>query len=105
MGSEILLEGKISSDASSMLIRECVCMAAWSPFKLNSCYSIIVKKNRPLTRQSAVTEWRALFKEMLINGILPIISSQKQKRRFSFAYKPTTCVVDLAARPWAAWKR
>jgi len=42
---------------------------------------------------------------MLIYWLLPKISSQKKKRRFPFAYKPTTYVVGLAARPWAAWNR
>jgi len=47
---------------------------------------------------------KMLVKEMLIHGVLPVISSQKQKRRFSFAYKPATYVANLAAHPWAARK-
>jgi len=40
------------------------------------------------------------FRGMLIKDILPVISSQKQKRGFVFAYKSSTYVFDLAARPW-----
>jgi len=47
--------------------------------------------------------WNA-FREMLIKGILPVISPQMQKCDFVFAYKSSTCVFDLAARPWAARK-
>jgi hypothetical protein len=32
---------------------------------------------------------------MLIKGILPVISSEKKKRGFSFPYKSNTCVFDL----------
>jgi len=72
-------------------------------------------------------ELLCFFREMLIKGILPVISSQKQKRGFTFAYKSSTYVFDLirsvvlltfgsircpirrscrivAARPWAARK-
>jgi len=49
--------------------------------------------------------FRVFFKEMLIYWLLPKISAQKKKRRFSFAYKPTTYVAGLAAHPWAARKR
>jgi len=45
-----------------------------------------------------------LIREMLIKGILPVISPQMQKCDFVFAYKSITYVFDLAARPWAARK-
>jgi len=38
---------------------------------------------------------QTVSKEMLIKGILPLISSQKQKRGFSFAYKSIIYVFDL----------
>jgi len=41
---------------------------------------------------------------MLIYCILQEISSQKQKRGFSFAYTPTINMVGLAAHPWAVRK-
>ena len=44
-------------------------------------------------------------KKMLIKCILHLISTQKQKRRFVFAYKPVAYVPGLAAHPWAAWNR
>ena len=31
--------------------------------------------------------------------------AEHQKRRFPFAYKPTTQLAGVAARPWAAWRR
>ncbi|MDQ7000737.1 MAG: hypothetical protein Q9M12_07655, partial [Mariprofundus sp.] len=42
-----------------------------------------------------VSEGFKVPKEMLIEGILPVISSQMQKCDFVFAYKSSTCVFDL----------
>jgi hypothetical protein len=36
---------------------------------------------------------------MLIKGILPVISPERQKRGFAFPYKLTTYMVDLAGYP------
>jgi hypothetical protein len=42
---------------------------------------------------------------MLIKGILPVISPERQNRGFVFSYKSTTYVIDLAGRPWPVRKR
>jgi len=41
---------------------------------------------------------------MLIYYTLQEISSQKKKRGFSFAYKPTIYMAGLTAPPWAVRK-
>jgi len=58
----------------------------------------------PERNKSKSTFDQRFIKEMLIKGILPVISSQKKKRSFAFGYKSNTYVFGLDVCPWAARK-
>jgi len=60
---------------------------------------------RPDQSLSHQTYLRSFFKKMLICAILAIISTQRQKRGFAFAYKSDTYMPELADRPWPARDR
>jgi len=65
---------------------------------------MVSTKRRFQTARLFPSVFPQFISEMLIKGILPVISLQMQKCDFVFAYKSSTCVFDLAARPWAARK-